>query len=273
MRLIEGLVDVAEYLIRASRYRSRTSQPWSYSRRYPSQSYSAFEIGFSTSLRERQPISVTEITVADGIFTLKSIEDLPEHLHLFETVQEAEDWHGEEVAQGYTARHYVVREFSEDVDEETPECNEAWVTGLDTASMQPIKVFYRDRDSQNPNLSIRDKTEKDLGEEKLYGYYSSQLTSYVACVRALKTLVPRVTNVRRIARIACDLLRWPDGAPVWRGDILAIKDRGYYEVKSFGGSIDRTAEHRSVEEDDGDETNFASMTYVLERLYPWEPED
>jgi hypothetical protein len=222
-------------------------------------------------LRNRQPLSVTEIT--DGIFTLKALEDLGEHLHLFETIEEADAWHGEDVAAGYSAYHYVVREFSEDVDEETPECNEVWVTGLDRASMQPIKVFYVDRASQDATLDPADRPDNWLGEPLIYAYYSSQLTSFEACERALKTIVPRVTNVRRIARVSADLLRWPDGRPVWRGDILAIQDRGYYEVKSFGGSIDRTAEARSVDgedEDGGDATNFASMTYVMERLYAWD---
>lgn len=223
----------------------------------------------SGALRNRQA-DVTEIT--DGIFTLKALEDLPEHLHLFFTLEAAESWHGEDVAPGYSAYHYVVREFTEDVDDESPECNEAWVVGVDKAKMQPIKVFYRDRDSQNATLDVADREENWQGEPLVYGYYSSQLTSYVACVRVLKTLVPRVTNVRYIARIACDFLRWPDGHPVWRGDILAIDGEGYYLVKSFGGTIDRTAEHRTVEEEDGDATNFASMTYVLEKLYPWDDE-
>lgn len=239
---------------------------WEYGRRYQQPTFR--DALNSDLLRNRQPLSVTEIT--DGIFTLKALEDLGEHLHLFETIEEAQAWHGEDVAAGYSAYHYVVREFSEDVDEETPECNEVWVTGLDRASMQPIKVFYVNRTGQDPTLGPGEWDDNHYGEPLIYAYYSSQLTSFEACERALKTIVPRVTNVRRIARVSADLLRWPDGRPVWRGDILAIHDRGYYEVKSFGGSIDRTAEVRSVDEDEGDATNFASMTYVMERLYAWD---
>lgn len=225
----------------------------------------------SLPLLRRVPIVDTEIT--EGVFELKSLADLPEPLALFDTIAEASDHYDEgSRAPGYEAWQYVYREFSEDVDPESPECNEVWVVGYDRASGQPIKVWYRDRDSQNPNLPVSERAENWLGEPLLYGYYSSQLTDFDACARALKTLVPRLTNIRRIASMTSAFLRWPDGSPVWRGDILALDGRGYYEVKSFAGQIDRTPEHESASEEGRDETNFSSMTYVLERLYPWESE-
>lgn len=218
------------------------------------------------ALRNRQP-SVTEIT--GGIYTLRPLEELPEPLHLFLTVAEAEEWYGENVAPGYSAWHYVIREFQESIDPESPECNELWVTGLDRASMQPIKAFWRDAAAQDGRLQVSLRPENWLGEPLLFGYWSSSLSSVEAVVRAVKTLAPRMTNLRYVADISADLVRWPDGRPLWRGDLVAIRDRGYYMVRSFAGEVVRTGEHRSAEEEDGDATQYAAMRYTLERLYPW----
>lgn len=218
------------------------------------------------ALRARQP-SVTEVT--GGVYALKPLEELPEPLHLFFTLEDAEAWYGDDVAPGYSAWHYVIRAFEERVDPESPECNELWVTGLDRASMQPIKAFWRDDASQDGRLQVALRPENWLGEPLLFGYWSSALASQGAVVRAVKTLVPRMTNPRYIADASADLVRWPDGRPLWRGDLVAIPGRGYYIVRSFGGEVIRTAEHRSVE-DEGDATQLAEMRYTLERLYPWE---
>lgn len=240
---------------------------FAYGRLYNAVPY--WEAEAALALRNRQP-SVTEVT--GGIYTLKALEDLPDPLRLFFTIAEAEAWHGENVAPGYSAWHYVIREFNEVIDDESPECNELWVTGLDRASMQPIKAFWRDADSQDGRLAVSERPENWLGEPLLFGYWSSQLASEEAVVRAVKTLAPRMTQVRRIAEMSADLVRWPDGRPLWRGDLVAVPEWGYYVVRSFAGEVVRTAEHRSAEEEEGDATQFAEMRYTLERLYPWEDE-
>lgn len=162
------------------------------------------------------------------------------------------------VADGVTEEgwRYVARGFTERSLE--PEANDVWVSGFDPKTRRPIVVHYPDTDSQDVTLAPSVRPANWLGEVRKYGYQEPALTTEDAVVRAAELLYKRLTPVRRLCEIECELLFKESGVPVWRGDVVTIYGRGDWRVVAM--SV------RFVQEPNDSVSFWREARYVLEKI-------
>lgn len=205
-------------------------------------------------------------------FTVRADLETREPTLLFDTRQGAEDALGGLDIED-RPEYWVCRSFSQTPIE--PEANEVYMIGFDPFARGPIRAWWRDDAAQNPKLTRAARGENWVGEKRVLGIYNHRLTSQAAVDRALRCVVPRVSAYRYIAEIECEMLRLPNGCPLWRGDLIKLHGYGTYVIQSIPHvDIELDPDRRWREgEDGGMDEKWRPAQYVCERLKPWTEEE
>lgn len=121
------------------------------------------------------------------------------------------------------------------------EANLIWVTGYDFLAKKPIMARLKDSESLDPEVEVVNRSEKWHGEPIKYGYYSPELTTKEAVVRAARILCKRLFKSKKIYEFESFPLFRDDNpeVPVWTNDIINIESIGLMRVLSFNWNIRR----------------------------------
>lgn len=229
-------------------------------------------------LRIRQPMEVQKLDFNESVnpgFKLKTLANLPEPIHVFATVEEAEAYYADSLPPGAAPHHFVYRgDFVKRTVK--ADVNELWVVGYDPSSGQPLKAWYADEKSQDPQALRSTWEDNHWGEALIGAFYSTNIQSMTACLRTLKTLIPRSCYPRHFASMEGDFMRFEDRHPVWGDDLLAVHGHGYYRILSYDADVISVPSERWLEGEwngETDPTQEIAAHYQLERLYEWPPEE
>jgi hypothetical protein len=188
---------------------------------------------------------------------------------VFRTREDAEAALGE-LGVDDKAEYHVARKFKPTILE--PEANEVWMVGMDPYSKAPIRCYWKDSEAQDPTVAPSARNSRWIGEKRVLGIYNSRLRSVAAVKRALKIEVPRVSEYTHLAELECDMLRLPDGSPVWGDDLIWVQDHGTYVVKAIPHiDLELEPDRTYLRAGDGRDGHWRPATYTLLRIKP--PED
>lgn len=150
---------------------------------------------------------------------------------LYETDAQAVSVGG--LAAGRRDRWY--RAFDEEVFE--PECNEYYVTGINPRTRKAIRAKEVDLASQDPTTAVASRPDNWLGEVRVAGLVDTSITDINLAAFAARAAFNRASVVRRMVEWECEFLLKNDGSPVWRGECVALYNKGNYRVLSFSADF------------------------------------
>lgn len=141
------------------------------------------------------------------------------------------------------------------------EANIIWVTGYDFLAQKPIQARLRDVDSLDVTLEVTDRANNWLGEPVKYAYYSPELTTKEAVIRAARILCKRLFKSRKIYQFSSFPLFRDDNenVPVWTNDLIEIDTIGLVRVLSFNWEVSRDTDAVQMLQ-----RYIANATYVCE---------
>jgi hypothetical protein len=123
-----------------------------------------------------------------------------------------------------------------------------------------------------PTLAPSARGDRWVGEKRVLGIYNTRLRSIAALRRGLAVVVPRVAEYRHLGELGCEMLRLPDGAPVWSGDLIKVQDHGTYVVMSIPHidlEVEPDGSYLESDGSEGDSSHWRPAIYNLERLKAW----
>jgi hypothetical protein len=122
-----------------------------------------------------------------------------------------------------------------------PQANEVRVTGWDPRVERPIQSMMVDRASQNVGLPVAQRPESWVGEIRRTAIVDPALTSEAAVDAACRSLFAALSQPKKMVQISCGWLTHPSGAPIWKGDCVAIHGKGIYRIASFACRFEHEA--------------------------------
>lgn len=143
---------------------------------------------------------------------------------------------------------------------EEPEANQVVVVGWDPGAKRYLTDQYDDVASQTPGTAVASRPENWRGQLVSVQYLDDDLTTQDAVERTTDILEERLTVSRIPVILTCPMLIKPDGVPIWRGDLLEVKNQGggvygNFRVLSLSGE--------SIQEEVGFQVREVSYTTRL----------
>lgn len=116
-----------------------------------------------------------------------------------------------------------------------PEANDIYVVGRDPRSLLPIVGHFRDHASIDPTVAPPNRPPDWVGEIRAYSWVDPSLTREGDVAYALGNFADVLPRRRFVAQMRSQFLRRPDGAPLWRGDVLTVKGAGLLNGQPLDG--------------------------------------
>jgi hypothetical protein len=151
------------------------------------------------------------------------------------TTYVAEAW----LHRGGTNSRTAIRKWQEDT--LPPEFTRATVYGYDPARRLFLRDTYVNASLENAALAPSARPAGWRGEIAPFVLVEPRFTTADSVGQALDSLVERAGTELRMAEFECDFLLKSNGVPVWRGDVVRIRNKGDYRVLSFSGDMNRNA--------------------------------
>lgn len=120
------------------------------------------------------------------------------------------------------------------------EANEVRAVGLDPRKNMPITAYKKDTASQDPTTAPSLRPTNWVGEPRVIAYSDPRFTSVDTLTRVVDSVYDIVTTRRILSEFGSKMLFKTTAEPVWRGDLVRIKD--IY----VGGSTDRDVRINSM---------------------------
>lgn len=118
------------------------------------------------------------------------------------------------------------------------ESNEVWVMWRHPKTGSVNRVVDWDPVSIDPTVAVSGRPDNWYGEplKTAFGFDPIIQSDYSAKYYA-RTLLNRLSSIRIIGEWSCNLLKKPNGMPVWRGDCVQLDGIGKFRVTSFSADF------------------------------------
>lgn len=155
------------------------------------------------------------------------------------------------------------------------EATEIRVTGQDGRTGLPIQAFKSLPDLEDPTLGPGTGNAEDglrpegwRGEKEVAGLVDGAINTQSVLLKVAAKFANRVQVPRTLGEWACGLLFRPDGAIVFKGDVVRIKGIGDFRVTSIEASFIKEPDELLAEDDKFYEWSHRPAVYTGELIKP-----